>query len=91
MRLSKRPLHSKIFSLFRPVDYLNPSQEFMDALLDDLNTPRAIAELHRLYKVARSNIADLADRAQNLMPQFEIRIFLRQSSCWPVSVFSGLI
>src|SRR5882757_7125540 len=52
------------FSIFRPVEYSNPSQEFMDALLDDLNTPRAIADLHRLYKVARSNIADLADRAQ---------------------------
>src|SRR5450631_848949 len=51
------------FSLFRPVDPLSPSQEFMDALLDDLNTPRAIAELHRLYKVARANVSELADRA----------------------------
>jgi len=51
------------FALFRPVDPLSPSQEFMDALLDDLNTPRAIAELHRLYKVARANVSELADRA----------------------------
>jgi cysteinyl-tRNA synthetase len=50
------------FSLFRPVNPLDPSQEFMDALLDDLNTPRAIAELHRLYKEARANMSDLADR-----------------------------
>jgi cysteinyl-tRNA synthetase len=62
--LEQASIALETFSLFRPVDYLNPSQEFMDALLDDLNTPRAIAELHRLYKVARSNIADLADRAQ---------------------------
>ena len=51
------------FSLFRTVNPQEPSQEFMDALLDDLNTPRAIAELHRLYKVARANLSDLADRA----------------------------
>jgi cysteinyl-tRNA synthetase len=62
--LEQASIALETFSLFRPVNYLNPSQEFMDALLDDLNTPRAIAELHRLYKVARSNIADLADRAQ---------------------------
>jgi cysteinyl-tRNA synthetase len=52
------------FSIFRPVEYSNPSQEFMDALLDDLNTPRAIAELHRLYKVARASISEIADRAR---------------------------
>ena len=52
------------FALFRPVDYVEPSQEFIDALLDDLNTPRAIAELHRLYRVARGNIGELAERAK---------------------------
>jgi cysteinyl-tRNA synthetase len=51
------------FALFRSVEDLSPSKEFMDALLDDLNTPRAIAELHRLYKVARAKISELADRA----------------------------
>ena len=30
-----------------------PSDEFMLALMDDLNTPRAIAELHRLHKEIR--------------------------------------
>jgi cysteinyl-tRNA synthetase len=51
------------FALFQTVNPLSPSQEFIDALLDDLNTPRAIAELHRLYKVARAKISELADRA----------------------------
>ena len=32
-----------------------PSQEFQSALLDDLNTPRAIAELHRLMRLARQS------------------------------------
>jgi len=40
-----------------------PSQEFMDALYDDLNTPRAIAELHRLHKVAREGVTAVAHRA----------------------------
>lgn len=62
--LEQASIALETFSLFRPVEYHEPSQEFMDAMLDDLNTPRAIAELHRLYKVARSDIADLADRAQ---------------------------
>jgi cysteinyl-tRNA synthetase len=53
------------FALFRPVIELSPSKEFIDALLDDLNTPRAIAELHRLYKVQRQKIAELANRAND--------------------------
>lgn len=51
------------FSLFRSVNPMPPSDEFIAALHDDLNTPRAIAELHRLYKVARANISEIADRA----------------------------
>jgi cysteinyl-tRNA synthetase len=51
------------FALFRPVEEANPSQEFIEALFDDLNTPRAIAELHRLYKVARGQMSELAERA----------------------------
>jgi cysteinyl-tRNA synthetase len=39
----------------------SPSTEFFDALSDDLNTPRAIAELHRLLKVARYGDADAAE------------------------------
>ncbi len=39
----------------------SPSSEFFDALSDDLNTPRAIAELHRLLKVARYGDADAVD------------------------------
>ena len=33
---------------------LAPSEEFLEALADDLNTPRAIAELHRLAKLAEA-------------------------------------
>jgi cysteinyl-tRNA synthetase len=39
-----------------------PSEEFLDAIADDLNTPRAIAELHRLHKASRESIADLGER-----------------------------
>jgi cysteinyl-tRNA synthetase len=39
-----------------------PSREFMDALQDDLNTPRAIAELHRLSGFAQRGAHELADR-----------------------------
>jgi cysteinyl-tRNA synthetase len=48
----------KAFSL--PSDSEQPSTEFLDAMADDLNTPRAIAELHRLSKVARDGGAKLA-------------------------------
>jgi cysteinyl-tRNA synthetase len=50
----------KTFSLAD--DVTTPSDEFMEALLDDFNTPRAVAELHRLLKVARAGALDLADR-----------------------------
>ncbi|MGE3066096.1 MAG: cysteine--tRNA ligase [Hyphomicrobiaceae bacterium] len=39
-----------------------PSSEFLDALADDLNTPRAIAELHRLHKATRSGLGELGER-----------------------------
>ncbi len=39
-----------------------PSQEFLAAMNDDLNTPRAIAELHRLFNEARNASIDLSDR-----------------------------
>ncbi|HKA77733.1 MAG TPA: cysteine--tRNA ligase [Pseudolabrys sp.] len=37
-----------------------PSDEFVEALADDMNTPRAISELHRLHRVARDSAAELA-------------------------------
>jgi cysteinyl-tRNA synthetase len=43
-----------------------PSREFMDALEDDLNTPRAIAELHRLSQLAQRGAHDLTDRMTKL-------------------------
>lgn len=43
-------------------DDAEPSEEFIAALLDDLNTPRAIAELHRLARAARSGVNSLAER-----------------------------
>ncbi len=39
-----------------------PSREFVDALSDDLNTPRAITELHRLLNAAKGGAQELADR-----------------------------
>ncbi|MBI4921026.1 MAG: cysteine--tRNA ligase [Devosia nanyangense] len=41
---------------------IGPSAEFQEALLDDLNTPRAIAELHRLLKLARFGTQEMAKR-----------------------------
>ncbi len=38
-----------------------PSYEFLDALTDDLNLPRALAELHRLGHRARDGARELAD------------------------------
>ncbi len=40
----------------------SPSREFMDALSDDLNTPRAIAELHRLSQLAQRGVHEQTDR-----------------------------
>ena len=41
---------------------LEPTEEFLDALQDDLNTPNAIAELHRLSVTARKNVFELSER-----------------------------
>jgi len=45
-----------------PMSGVAASREFLDALHDDLNTPRAITELHRLLKVSRDNASELAVR-----------------------------
>jgi cysteinyl-tRNA synthetase len=42
-----------------------PSEEFLEAMADDLNTPRAIAELHRLQRTAKSELA-LSEAASQL-------------------------
>jgi cysteinyl-tRNA synthetase len=44
----------------------HPSVEFMEAMADDLNTPRAIAELHRLQKIAKTQSPILSDAASQL-------------------------
>jgi cysteinyl-tRNA synthetase len=43
-----------------------PSEEFLDAIADDLNTPRAVAELHRLQKVAKTGSSILSEAASQL-------------------------
>jgi len=43
-----------------------PSPEFMDAMADDLNTPRAIAELHRLQKLAKIQSPHNSEAASEL-------------------------
>jgi cysteinyl-tRNA synthetase len=51
------------FSTFGAFDEkVGPSDEFMDAVCDDLNTPRAIAELHRLLKKVREGSVEQAER-----------------------------
>jgi len=44
----------------------SPSDEFLEAMADDLNTPRAIAELHRLQKVAKSQSSIHSEAAGQL-------------------------
>jgi cysteinyl-tRNA synthetase len=52
-----------IFSTFAyPQPDAVPSEEFLAAMNDDLNTPRAITELHRLLKASREGSFDLAAR-----------------------------
>jgi cysteinyl-tRNA synthetase len=61
--LEQAMLAMRQFKRFSRLSYqVPPSDEFMAALLDDLNTPRAIAELHRLVNVARERGADLTAR-----------------------------
>jgi cysteinyl-tRNA synthetase len=52
-----------MFSAFAyPQPNATPSVEFLEAMYDDLNTPRAIAELHRLLKASRDGAFELAGR-----------------------------
>jgi cysteinyl-tRNA synthetase len=43
-----------------------PSNEFIDAMADDLNTPRAIAELHRLQKTAKASSSMVSEASGQL-------------------------
>jgi cysteinyl-tRNA synthetase len=46
-------------------DNVGPSEDFLDALADDLNTPKAISVLHVLVKEARSRTNEVASNAAN--------------------------
>jgi cysteinyl-tRNA synthetase len=43
-----------------------PSDVFLEAMADDLNTPRAITELHRLQKIAKAQSPIMSDAASQL-------------------------
>jgi len=43
-----------------------PSDEFLEAMADDINTPRAITELHRLQKIAKGQSPILSDAPSQL-------------------------
>jgi cysteinyl-tRNA synthetase len=45
-----------------PSDGVAPSSEFLEAMLDDMNTARAIAELHRLQRLAQRDVSEVAER-----------------------------
>ena len=61
--LEQAMLSLRHFKRFSRVNHkVPPSEEFMAALFDDLNTPRAITELHRLLNVARERGANLTAR-----------------------------
>ncbi len=48
-----------------------PSEEFVSALCDDLNTPRAITELQRLLKLARARTSAIAIQASDATKTYE--------------------
>jgi len=61
--LEQAQLSLRYFKAFgsQPFD-TPPTEGFMAALLDDLNTPLAVAELHRLSRLAREGAHELAER-----------------------------
>jgi cysteinyl-tRNA synthetase len=61
--LEQASIALSMFSTFAyPGTTAKPSAEFMDAMFDDLNTPRAIVEMHRLLKSAKDSSMNLAAR-----------------------------
>jgi cysteinyl-tRNA synthetase len=53
------------FALTVPAE--RPSDEFLEAMADDLNTPRAITELHRLQRTAKAQSPIMSDAASQLI------------------------
>jgi cysteinyl-tRNA synthetase len=61
--LEQASIALSLFSTFAHADGdALPSPAFLEALQDDLNTPLAIAELHRLLKASREEISNLGER-----------------------------
>ncbi len=61
--LEQAAIALNMFSAFAyPQPEAGPSDEFLEAMCDDLNTPRAVAELHRLLKASRDGAFELAGR-----------------------------
>jgi len=61
--LEQAAIALNMFSAFAyPQPEAGPSGEFLEAVCDDLNTPRAVAELHRLLKASRDGAFELAGR-----------------------------
>ena len=66
--LDQASMTLRIFHFFSSsVPAPRPSDEFMAAMADDLNTPRAIAELHRLQKVAKTQPSLFSEAGSQLM------------------------
>ncbi len=61
---------------------MKPSDEFMAAMRDDLNTPLAIAELHRLLKAAREGTYELASRMTEPNARMDISTFAPGRQLW---------
>ncbi len=59
-----------------------PSDAFMAAMEDDLNTPLAIAELHHLSKLARGEAHDLAARMAKPGAQIDISVNSPSRQLW---------
>jgi len=59
-----------------------PSDEFMSAMGDDLNTPLAIAELHRLSKAARQGANELASTMAKPGAQMDMSTSLPDRQLW---------
>jgi cysteinyl-tRNA synthetase len=65
--LDEASMALRAFSAFSSrVPAERPSDEFMKAMADDLNTPRAIAELYRLQKIAKTELSIRSEASSQL-------------------------
>jgi len=60
------------------------------AMADDLNTPRAIAELHRSLKASREGTADLVEKMTKVNERVDASSFMPSRQLWAGLEFLGI-